>query len=188
MTIPNLLSPTQHPIPDNLLAGLSNFQRLLLITDGTVTRMLEQYLQEAIKVNKLYEKIEHCHDRLFMRHQPYIDHENIPVMQREVVLQGQRSFKNWIHAESSIVLENLKLGFRTDLLTSREPIGSLWEKYQVETFKSIVAFEQCVAGKLARYFQIEKQDMVISRTYRVQSGGKLIMVISETFPASFFRE
>ena len=60
MTAQNPLSLTQRRMPNKqMLTGLSRFQRLLLVTDGTVTDMLEQYLEEKIKVQKLYEKIEH---------------------------------------------------------------------------------------------------------------------------------
>lgn len=185
----NPLSLTQRRMPDKqMLTGLSRFQRFLLVTDGTVTEMLEQYLEEKIKVRKLYEKIEHDFQRVFPHHQAYLGHSNVPVMQREVLLQGQSSLTNWVHAESTIVLSHLIQDFRTDLLDSREPIGCLWEKYQIETFKSILDFEQCAVGPLAEHFRVSPQAPVISRTYNVHSGGKLIMIITETFPAGFFQD
>lgn len=189
MTAQNPLSLTQRRMPNKqMLTGLSRFQRLLLVTDGTVTDMLEQYLEEKIKVQKLYEKIEHHPQQLFSHHQPYLTQTPMPVMQREILLQGQSSLKSWVHAESTIVINHLAQGFRTDLLQSREPIGCLWEKYQVETFKRILDFEQREAGELAKYFHISPQDQIISRTYNVLSGGALIMIITETFPALFFND
>lgn len=189
MTVPNPLFLTQRRMPDKQMpVGLSRFQRLLLVTDGTVTEMLEQYLEEKIKVKKLYEKIEPDFQQVFAHHQPWLDQGVEPVMQREILLQGQSSLNNWVHAESTVLLNHLNQGFRTDLLGSREPIGCLWEKYQVETFKSILDFEQRAAGaELADHFRITPQDQVISRTYSVYSGGKLIMIITETFPNLFFR-
>lgn len=188
MTALDPLSLTQRRMPNKQMpVGLERFQRMLLVTDGTVTEMLEQYLEEKIKVSKLHEKIEPDLQGVFPHHQLWLTQSNLPVMQREVLLQGQSSLSNWVHAESTIVLNHLAQGFRTDLLHSREPIGCLWEKYQVETFKSILDFEQREAGDLAAHFQIAPQDHVISRTYSVQSGGALIMIITETFPASFFR-
>ena len=61
-------------------------------------------------------------------------------------------------------------------------------KVPSETFKSILDFEQREAGELATYFQLSPQDQVISRTYNVLSGGALIMIITETFPALFFND
>lgn len=189
MTTHNPLSLTQRRMPNKqMLTNLSRFQRLLLVTDGTVTDMLEQYLEEKIKVNKLHEKIEQSRQKLFSHHQQWLTQNDMPVMQREILLQGQSSLNNWVHAESSIVINHLAQGFRTDLLQSKEPIGCLWEKYQVETFKSILDFEQREACDLAQHFNISPQEQVISRTYNVLSGGVLIMIITETFPTSFFNE
>lgn len=189
MSVSNPLSLSQRRMPDKqMLTGLTRFQRLLLVTDGTVTEMLEQYLAEKIKVSKLYEKIEPDLDQVFSHHRSSLNAEILPVMQREVLLQGQNSLTNWTHAESTIVLNHLNQGFRTDLLTSREPIGCLWEKYQIETFKSVIDFEQRPADELAQHFNINPQDPVISRTYQVFSERKLIMVITETFPTCYFRD
>ena len=115
----NPLHLTQRCMPDKqMLTGLSRFQRLLLVTDGTVTDMLEQYLEEKIKVHKLYEKIEYDLQQVFVHHQTCLGYNNAPVIQREVLLQGQSSLKNWVHAESTIVLNHLNQDFRMDLLLS----------------------------------------------------------------------
>ncbi len=183
---PLLLSERRMPNKE-ILKYLSRFQRLLLVTDGTVTEMLEQHLEEKIKVLKLYEKIEDHVGQVIPNHRSFLDHNNVPVLKREVLLQGQSTLNNWVYAESTILLNHLNQGFRTDLLASREPIGRLWEKYRIETFKSILDFAQRQAGALAEHFGIRPQDHIISRTYSVYSGGKLIMLISETFPVSFFQ-
>lgn len=172
-----------------ILTGLSRFQRILLVADGTVTEMLEQYLAEKVKVQKIYEKIEPDTAQIHSRHRDYLRQGDTgPVLEREVLLQGQNTLQHWIHAESTIVLNHLTQGFRTDLLASREPIGRLWEKYQIETFKTLLDFEKRPAGKLAEHFGISPTDTVISRTYDVYSGGRLIMIITETFPAHFFQD
>lgn len=171
------------------LTGLSRFQRILLVADGTVTEMLEQYLAEKINVLKIYEKIERDAKQIRARHSKFLQSGDLgPVLEREVLLQGQHTLKQWLHAESTIVLNHLVQGFRTDLLASREPIGRLWGKYRVETFKTLLDFEQRPAGRLAEYFGIATTDTVISRTYDVYSSGKLIMIITETFPARFFED
>lgn len=188
MNLLNPLSLSQRRMPNKaILTGLSRFQRILLVTDGTITEMLEQYLEEKIKVHKIYEKIEHDPQDIFSNHQSCLAHHKHPIMKREVLLQGQHSGVSWVHAESTVILDHLVKGFRMDLLSSREPIGCLWEKYQVETFKQVIDFDRRPAGKIAKHLNIRPTDHVISRTYTVQSAQKLIMVITENFPESYFQ-
>lgn len=178
--------PLDHSPDKNFLADLSRFQRLLLITDGTVTDMLEQYLQEKIQLRKLHEAtIEqvspaHLHARYLA------DMSDTPMLERKVLLHGERSQTNWVYAESVILLEHLPAAFRNDLLHQQEPIGRLWEKYRIETFKQIVHFNRHAAGELADYFAVSKDTQVIARTYTVYTGGLLIMLITEVFPTTFF--
>lgn len=183
----NPLSLSERRLPDTrLLTDLSRFQRILMVTDGTVTELLEQYLAEKIKVLKLYEKIEDKIEHVTPSHSDYVDTDNLPVLKRDVLLQGQSTRRNWVYAESTILLNHLNKGFRTDLLNSREPIGRLWEKYRYETYKVILDFDKRKAGSLASHFKISPKHEVISRTYNVYSGGKAIMIITEVFPDTFF--
>lgn len=188
VTTMNPLTLSQRRMPNKeILSDLSRFQRILLVTDGTITEILEQYLAEKIKVHKIYEKIEHDPQHIFPHHQTCLDYHTHPTMKREVLLQGQQSGISWVHAESTVILDHLVQGFRTDLLNSREPIGCLWEKYQIETFKQIVDFAHHPAGKLAKHLNLHPNDHVISRTYTVHSAQKLIMIITENFPANYFK-
>ena len=177
----------QRPEPA-LLASLSCFQRLLLVTDGTVTEMLEQYLEESIQVQKLAEQLETDIEQLPAGHALFVPAQAMPVLKREVLLQGKTTERHWLHAESTVLLDHLPEGFRTDLLHSRQPIGRLWEKYKTETYKVMLKSGKLAAGELARYFDMQGDDELISRTYGVYSQQKLIMVITENFPASYFKD
>lgn len=189
MNATNPLSLSERSLPEkDLLTGLSRFQRILMVTDGTVTELLEQYLSEKIKVKKLFEKIENNFDDLIQSHKSHLPPNTGPVLSRTILLEGQTTKQDWIYAESSILLDNLNLGFRSDLLASREPIGRLWEKYQYETFKTILDFEKRPAGELGEHFGIPSSSVLISRTYKVSSKEKPIMVITEIFPESFFKD
>jgi chorismate-pyruvate lyase len=168
------------------LENLTSFQRLLLVTDGTVTELLEQYLEESIKVFKLYEKIEHNFDQLPQDHEEFVNLDQMPILKRKVLLQGEHSQKNWVYAESSILLNHLSADFCNDLLVSQQPIGKLWGKYRTETYKAMFCAEKKPAGQLAEYFNIQATANTISRTYGVYSKQKLTMVITEVFPNQFF--
>jgi chorismate-pyruvate lyase len=166
------------------LTNLSRFQKILLITDGTVTKLLEHYLDEPIIVHKLNEEIKQ--DVIFPDH--YDVDASTDILQREIFLQGQLTGKNWIYAESAIFTDHLSTAFRKDLLESNQPIGKLWIKYRLEIYKNIISVEEEKAQILAPYFGIEAHDRIISRTYSVYSNQKVIMIITEKFPLLFFQD
>ncbi|MCK5878043.1 MAG: DUF98 domain-containing protein [Candidatus Marithrix sp.] len=161
---------------------LSPLQRILLVADGTLTKILEAYLTEELQVIKLSEEI------------VIIDEDILPleieigckVIKRKILLQGQISQRNWLYAESIIVIERLEEKFRTELIESDVPIGRLWSEYNIETFKEIISSTQELANDLSEYFNVDKQEQLLCRTYRVFSKQKPIMMIMEKFPESYF--
>ncbi|NER93920.1 MAG: DUF98 domain-containing protein [Symploca sp. SIO1B1] len=163
---------------------LSTFQRILLTTDGTLTEILEAYLFEQIKIVKLSEK-------LISIEQP-IPHLELPsgseVIERKILLQGKISRKNFIYAESILVPERLENNFKNELFKSQTPLGRLWLEHKMETFKEIIDSIEEAADELGFYFKIEKEERMLSRTYRVFSHRKPIMMITEKFPESYFRK
>ncbi len=176
----------KHP-DKQLLKELTTFQRVLLITDGTVTELLEQYLNESIKVVKLYENIEEDLNQLSDLQQELMPADERVFLKRKTLLQGQNTLNNWLYAESVVIINNLEVNFRTDLLNSQEPIGKLWAKYRCETYKVIVGAGEELASELATHFNISANDKMIARTYTVSSNNKIIMIITEKFPYQFFR-
>ncbi len=169
------------------LNNVSRFQKILLITDGTVTKLLEYYLEESITVYKLNEEITH-NISVFPHHSELSIDSPQNTLQRKIFLQGELTGKNWIYAESTILIDQLTSDFRRDLLESNQPIGKLWIKYRLETYKSILSTQEEKAGDLAPYFNIKADDLIISRTYSVYSNKKVIMIITEKFPRSFFQD
>lgn len=165
------------------LSELSIFQQILLITDGTLTHILETYVGEKIQVKKLSEEIRlRAHDVWLLLKQEKT------VVERKILLQGSVSHRNWLYAESLIVLDRIDQSFQERLVTSREPIGKLWLEYKVETFKEIIATYREPAGQLANYFAIDPDDSLLCRMYRVLSNRQPTMLITEKFPASYYTD
>jgi chorismate-pyruvate lyase len=164
------------------ISDLSAFQKILLIADGTLTNILEAYLAERICVNKIAEEVT-------LSQKTITDLGVDPgeeLLQRKILLYGDASSKNWIYAHSIIALNRLQQEFREQLVNSKIPIGKLWRKYKVETFKEIVDYSLEPANDFAQYFSIERDEQLLSRTYRVISDRKQVMLITEKFPTSFF--
>ncbi|MBD2603570.1 DUF98 domain-containing protein [Scytonema hofmannii FACHB-248] len=165
------------------LSNLSYLQRIILITDGTLTDILEAYLLEHIQVLKISEKVEVTTQEI-----PILELEQgSEIINRKIFLQGENSRKNLLYAESKIVLGRLDKDFKNGLLKSKTPIGHLWFQFRLETFKEIIESGKEPANELSAYFiDTEPKDQLLFRTYRVFSNRKPIMMITEKFPQSYF--
>ncbi len=161
---------------------LSDFQKILLRTNGSITRLLETHLSEPIQLVKLSEYLEKIEPKL-----PNIrSNQEEKVLTREVLLQGKISCRNFIYAHSRIFIDNLEQQFRDKLLNSKTPIGKLWSEQKVETYKEIIDSGKEPANRLSNYFSIDPKENLFFRTYSVFSQKKLTMVITEKFPESYF--
>jgi chorismate-pyruvate lyase len=164
------------------LARLSLSQKTLVLTDGTLTKMIELYIGELLHVVKLSE-------RTIVLPQPIASLQIQPgqsVIERKILLQGMVQAQNWLYAESLIIPDRLEPSFKERLLHSREPIGKLWIEHRTETFREILASFREPADKLASYFAIAPEEHLLCRSYRVFSNRQPIMLITEKFPESFF--
>lgn len=163
---------------------LSPFQRILLTTDGTLTEILEAHLWEPIEIVKLMQETIETPQQL-----PYLDIEaRTKVLQREVLLRGRRSRKNYVHAGSVVVLGRLDPFLRQGLLITQEPLGKLLIQARLETFREIVTCGLHAAENLGDFFAVPPDATLISRTYRIFSNGKPFILITEQFPETYFLE
>ena len=162
---------------------LSTFQRILLTTDGTVTDMLEAYLFEQMRIIKLSERI-----LPLPSDNPYMSLKaGTEIINREILLQGKISRKNFIYAESVIVPSRLTPQFQNALIETKTPIGKIWIEQRVETFKEIKDSALEMAQDLSGYFLISPSDKLLSRTYCVYTNEQAVMMITEKFPTSYFK-
>jgi chorismate-pyruvate lyase len=162
---------------------ITPFQRILLTTDGMVTEILEAYLWERMKVIKLFQ------DYFTLDHEiPSLEvGKGSKVMQRKVLLRGGLSQKNHLYAESIIIPDRLDEKIRDSLINTNKPIGLLILENRLETFREILDCGKEEAQDLAGYFNINRNDFLILRTYRVFSNHVPIMLITEKFAESGMR-
>ena len=162
----------------------ANFvQHVLLVTDGTVTNVLEAYAGEQISVVKLRQTIEPAG-----RSVSHLEvHHSDAVMRREVLLRGSETGRTFVYALSHIVPHRLDPAIRRGLLESNKPIGRLIEENHLETFREILSAQREQAGARGIHFGLGHTAPVTSRTYRIIAGGRPIMLITETFPVDAFR-
>lgn len=166
------------PLRNLDLNSLGLLQRILLISDGTLTDIVEAAFEEPIRLVKLALETAPALT-------PVDDLGVTPgqaVMRREILLQGANTGRNYVYAESHIALDALPAGLREDLVTTNRPLGRLWVEHKLETRKEILRVWRVPAGGPGVHFDDPPQGL-IARTYRVISGGRPIMLISEYFPA-----
>ena len=88
-----------------------------------------------------------------------------------------------ISGETNLIsLDKLDPDLRGDLIETDNPIGRLWVQYKLETRKEILKIWRLPAGRLSRHFGHAGSAGLLARTYRVISGGRPVMVITEYFP------
>jgi chorismate-pyruvate lyase len=163
---------------------LSSFQRILLTTDGTVTEILEAQLWEAIQIVKLYQDTIETNASV-----PYLDiGPGHAALVRKVLLRGKCSHKNYIYAESIVVPDRLDERIRDGLIETRKPVGQLMLEARTETFREILTCRMEPAEEVGEYFDIAPSANLISRTYRVFANKQPIMLITEKFPETAFRD
>ena len=162
---------------------LSSFQRILLTTDGTITEILEAQIWESIQVVKLYQDIVELDIAV-----PYLNVESgTQALIRKVMLRGKLSHKNYVYAESIIIPERLDDKLKDGLLKFQKTIGLLILEDRLETFREILSCKMEPAEEVAKHFDIEPDSNLISRTYRIFANRLPIMLITEKFPETSFK-
>lgn len=165
------------------ISSLDPLQRVLLVTDGTLTEILEATFLERIQLIKVVQQVivlAASHAQL----DPDPDQEE-GLIERKVLLRGEESGTNYAYAESLIAVDRLGSSFRDELLESNTPLGRLWLKYKLETFKELQVVRCESAGQLSCYFECAAASRLLVRTYRVFSASKPVMVITEHFPTTY---
>lgn len=161
---------------------LSRFQRVLLGTDGTVTRILEAYAEEPIDAVKLSQVL----DTAGAGDTPLALPVGAEVLRRRVLLEGRDSGRHLLYAEAVVVPARVGLDVLDRLLNTDEPIGKLLSAARLETFREVLQLGREPAAACAHHFGVGPDAELLVRTYRIVARGEPIMLITEKFPAQFF--
>lgn len=160
-------------------ASLDVVQRLLLATDGYVVRLLEVCYGEAVRTAERMQFSEPLAPT-DMELEPDGDDT---ALRRTVLLQGARTGRTYLAADSIVMIDRVPAAVRAGLLDGDEPIGRLLQRHRVETFRELRHAGRVAAGALGPSFGLHADDELLWRTYRMISGGRPIALITEQFPA-----
>jgi len=162
-------------------SGLDLLQRVLLVSDGTLTDSLEAAFLEPIALRKIAIEVAPA-DRAI----PELDvAPGEPLMERKILLCGETSGRAYVYAESLLVLARLPPRFHEELVESDMPMGRLWSEHKLETWKELLSMQRHPMGDLSAHFQAEPEADCLVRRYRVISAGRPLMAITEHFPATY---
>ena len=161
--------------------SLEPLQRILLVTDGTLTEILEANFFERIRLVKVAQQI----IAATPTHELLDPNPGESLIERRILLQGEQSHRNYAYAESLIAVDRLGPVFRDALLNSYTPLGRLWLEHKLETFKELQEVRSQPADGLRGYFECAAITPLLVRTYRVFSAAKPVMVITEYFPTKY---
>jgi chorismate-pyruvate lyase len=166
------------------MEALPPFLRTLLVTDGTVTKSLEAFFWENIRVEKRWQEPVWLPTDL-----PFIDAKSGDhVLKRDVVLEGCSTGDIYAYATSYLRMDLLDDKVKAQMIEGKIGIGELLREIGLETYREIVDFGR----EIFQTNNPEKGEAeyieAIYRTYVINIGGKAAMQITERFPIRLFQK
>jgi beta-ribofuranosylaminobenzene 5'-phosphate synthase len=140
---------------------LSRIERILAVTNGSVTQILELWLGEDIRIRTLSQEVRQANELGTTLGIEECGEVNF----REVEIIDQRGHV-LIKARSWIPVERLEPEFKEDLMKADVPIGKLLIKHKIEARRELL--------------DVKLENGKIVRHYNIISKGKILMRIEET--------
>ncbi|KZX16109.1 chorismate pyruvate-lyase [Methanobrevibacter cuticularis] len=160
---------------------LSNTQKILLATDGSVTTILD-VLNGKIAIKTLAQEFKKADSKIA----EFLNIEEGEDINYRVVLM-HKDDKPLIHAISFIPLKRLDENFKKDLISADIPIGRILRKYNIESRREIrnVAIEPN-NDELKELFNSDAN--LLTRDYKIIRKNEVLIWIKETFPLDYFKD
>lgn len=168
------------------LSKLPAFLRTLLVTDGTVTKSLEAWFWEAVKIQAVSNRLKVLESEVSGLE---VEVGN-KILQREVLLKGVDSNKIYACARSTVSLKHLPQEISLALEKGEMGIGELLREKGVETYRDIFNINYLI--------DIPQQDTLLSslapltaellsRSYRIRVNGHPAIIVTEHFPVDIYK-
>ncbi|MDR3292095.1 MAG: chorismate lyase [Methanobrevibacter sp.] len=160
---------------------LSNMQKILLATDGSITIILD-VLNGEISIKTLVQRFEKADSKIA----EILDIEENEKVNYRVVLMYKDN-KPLIYAKSYIPLKRLGNEIKEDLIKANIPIGRILRKHNIESRREIenIGIEPS-DNELVKLFN-SKEDL-LTRKYVIIRDNERLIWIKEAFPLNHFTE
>jgi len=173
------LTDSQQPVCNGL--SLTLFQKVLLTTDGSVTELLRLYSGEQITVAKIEQSLRRGTGPKELECSP-----DTQLLHRKIMLKGPT--RNYVFAKSIFVFNRFSPSIQAKLLETEAPIGLLWRQEKVEMYREIIETKVELCKTTSAYFNLPGDSQLFSRTYLIFQAAKPLGIITEKFPATYFRQ
>ena len=160
--------------------SVSRFQKVLLLSDGSVTELLCIYTGHEIATKKIEQ-----HIRSGRSPQALAVGDGTPLLHRRILLTDRGIPQ--VYAESVFVHDALSPETARQLRDSDTPIGKLWRQERTEMYRDIIDIRLERDASVARHFNLPDDDPLLSRTYVLLQNRARLGMITEKFPYSSFR-
>jgi chorismate-pyruvate lyase len=154
----------------------TTLEQLLAGSGGTVTATLEVLVGEPVDATVLGQCAV-ASDGAGALAVP----EGHPLLCRAATLHGRHSGQPYVEAVTLLVPGRLPAGFRDRLGSGGQPIGRLLEAEGIEVTRVALADVDPLARAVWPEAAPPPETVRLARTYRVDTGGRPVMVISEWF-------
>ncbi len=170
-------------LSDEDIRKLDRDLRILIATNGTLTRILNVVADDEIVVQIVKQKIHRMAPHISDFGQTTIGR----VLQRRILLKGRSSGIPFVAAESFIAIDLLPAEMTTRLTETDCPIGEVMAAGCLETFKEAAkVWLGSSPGWVASAGLENSRRRIVGRRYRIITRGQPIMVISEYFLRNVF--
>ena len=164
------------------LSKLPPFLRTLLVMDGTVTKALEAWFWEPVKVVPL-----HIESTIISEAVKGLKSETgDKAIQREVILQGVNSDSVFACARSTVLLKRLPNEISEALESGKIGIGGLFREQGLETYREIIEFDYFSVSQSNDELLDHLKGKVISRSYQIWVNQHPAIIVTEFFPIGVF--
>jgi chorismate-pyruvate lyase len=154
----------------------SGLETALSRASGTVTAFLERLVGEPIDARQR----SHAMTRADAPSALQVA-EGHPLLLRAAVLQGRTSGRSFLYAESVLVPSRLPGRFRRRLESGSDPIGRILGEEGITVTREPLAASDRGSVSVSSQTGLAIGDYLLVRTYRVDSEGNPLMVITEWF-------
>ena len=137
--------------------------RLLLVTDGTVTELLEALVREKIGIGFKKQAIAGIQTHPEIQEQ----HNISECLERAITLQGTRTGIHWLYAESVVYHQMLPAAARVELESDRIPIGTILRRHTSDNHRKITDCGYACNDKAASQLGSGPGDEFLYRSYQV---------------------
>jgi chorismate-pyruvate lyase len=164
------------------IQALPPFLRALLVTDGTVTKILEAYFWEPVEVVTLQQELVNAeHPIDWIRVIP-----GEQVLLRQARLSGADSARIYATAFSVIRPKLIPETFRQRLIDREIGIGVLIRDSGLESYREVLDVGMEPMAETSDATALGQSDLVF-RTYRIIIEGEPVILITESFPLDLFK-